>query len=88
MKVRLLYIALSSYESFSKGQSPSEALRRISKNKDIVIQKAAKGNNIEILNITSYISATEKILDNDIDFFDFDIVALANLKKIILVSSY
>ena len=57
IKARLLDTALSSYESFSRDQSPSEnlaesefkALRYLSKNKNIVIQKADKGNTIVIL---------------------------------------
>ena len=57
IKARLLDTALSSYEGFSRDQSPSEnltasefkALRHLSKNKNIVIQKADKGNTIVIL---------------------------------------
>ena len=67
MKARLLDTALSSYESFSSDQSPSQnltaselkALRQLPKNKNIVIQKADKGNTIVILDKISYISATE-----------------------------
>ena len=57
IKARLLDTVLPSYESFSRDQSPSEnlaasefkALRHLSKNKNIVIQKADKGNTIVIL---------------------------------------
>ena len=57
MKTRLLDTALSSYESFSSGRSPSEnlttsefkALRHLSKNKNIVIRTADKSNTIVIL---------------------------------------
>ena len=50
MKIRLLDIALSSYESFSSDGSPSEnlttsefkALRHFSKNKNIVKRTAGK----------------------------------------------
>ena len=70
MKARLRDTALSSYESFSSDQSPSEnltasefkVLRHLSKNKNIVIQKADKGNTIVILDKISYISAIEEIL--------------------------
>ena len=57
MKTRLLDTALSSYESFSSGRSPSEnltksefkALRHLSKNKNIVIRTTDKSNTIVIL---------------------------------------
>ena len=72
MKTRLLDTALSSYESFSSDGSPSEnltkseckALRHLSKNKNIFIQTADKGNTIVILNNISYICATEETLND------------------------
>ena len=72
MKARLLDTTLSSYESFSSDQSPSEnltvtefkALRHLSKNKNIVIQKADKGNTIVIIDKISYISTIEEIFSN------------------------
>ena len=72
IKARLLDTALSSYESFSRDQSPSEnltesefkALRHLSKNNNIVIQKANKGNAIVILDKISYIRAIEEILND------------------------
>ena len=61
-KARLLDTALSSYESFFRDQSPSEnltasefkTLRHLSENKNIVIQKADKGNTIVLLDKISY----------------------------------
>ena len=95
IKARLLDTALSSYESFSRDQSPSEnltasefkALRRLSKNKNIVIQKADKGNTIVILDKTSYISAIEETLNDQTKFSNLDIPAvkknnyITNLEK-------
>ena len=72
MKATLLDTALSWYESFFSDHSLSEnltttttefkALRHLSKNKNIVIQKADKGNTILIRDKISYISATAEIL--------------------------
>ena len=95
MKARLLDTALSSYESFSSDRSPSEnltasefkALRHLSKNKNIVIQKADKGNTIVILDKICYISAIEKILNHHTKFSNLDIPAgkeinyITNLEK-------
>ena len=72
IKARLLDTVLSSYEIFSRDQSPSEnltesefkALRYLSKSKNIVIQKADKGNTIVILDNISYIRAIEEILND------------------------
>ena len=72
MKARLLDTALSSYEIFTSDRSPSEnltasefkALRHLSKNKNIVIQKADEGNNIVILDKISYMSAIKEILND------------------------
>ena len=83
MKARLLGTALSSNESFSNVQSPSEnltasefkALRHLSKNKNIVIQKADKGNATVILDKISYISAIEEILNDHTKFSNLDIPA-------------
>ena len=95
MKTRLLDTALSSYESFSNDESTSEtvtasefkALRYLSKNKSIVIQKADKGNTIVILEKTPYISVIGKILDEYTKFCNLDIPAgkeinyVTNLEK-------
>ena len=64
IKARLLDTALTSYQNFSRDRdhpenpTPSEfkALKRLSKNKNIVIQKADKGNTVVILDKCSYIS--------------------------------
>ena len=95
IKARLLDTALSSYKSFSRDQSPSEnltesefkALRHLSKNKNIVIQKADKGNTIVILDKISYIRAIEEILNDDTKFSNLEIPAgkeinyITNLEK-------
>ena len=89
-KIRLLDTALSSYESFSSDQSPSEnltasefkALRHLSKNKNIVIQKADKGNTIVILDKISYMSAIEEILNDHTKFSNLDIPAVKEINHI------
>ena len=95
MKARLLDTALSSYESFSNDKKTSEtvtvselkALRYLSKNKSIVIQKADEGNTIVLLDKISYISVIGKILDDYTKFSNFDIPAgkeinhVTNLEK-------
>ena len=56
IKTRLLDTALISYQNFSSDRDPPEnltssefeALKSLSKNKDIVIQKADKGNTVVI----------------------------------------
>ena len=67
IQTRLLDIALTSYQNvFSDRDLPEnltssefKALKRLSKNKDIVIQKADKGNAVVILDKCSYIGATD-----------------------------
>ena len=89
IKARSLDTALSSYESFSRDQSPSEnltasefkALRRLSKNKNIIIQKADKGNTIVILDKIPYISAIEETLNDQTKFSN---LTFPLLKKIII----
>ena len=92
---RLLDTALSSNESFSSDQSPSEnlaasefkALRHLSKNKNTVIQKADKGNTTVRLDKISYISAIEELLKDHTKFSKLDIPAgreisyITNLEK-------
>ena len=84
MKARLLDTALSWYESFSSDQT----LRHLSKNNNIVIQKADKGNNtIVILDKISYISAIEELLNDHTKSSNLDICAgkeinyITNLEK-------
>ena len=76
-EARLLDAALSSYESFSSDQSPSETLTTVflSKNKNIVIQKVYKGNAIMILDKISYTSAIEEILNAHTKLSNLDIYA-------------
>ena len=62
-------------------------LRHLSKNKNIVIQKADQGNSIVILDKISYISAIEEISNDHTKFFNSDIPAgkeinyITNLEK-------
>ena len=53
--------------------SEFKALRHLSRNRNIVIQKANKGNTIVILDKISYISAIEEILNDHIKFSNLDI---------------
>ena len=63
------------------------ALKRLSKNKNIVIQKVDKGNIVMILDKCFYISAIEEILQDNSKFSKLDILAgeeinhLVNLEK-------
>ena len=86
MKARLIDKLLFSYESFSSDQSPSENLRT-SEFKNIVIQKAGKGNKIVIQDKISHISTIEEILNDHQKFSNLDIPAgkeinyVTNLEK-------
>ena len=81
IKVRLVDTALTSYQNFSIDKNPPEnvtpsefkVLKRLSKNKNIVIQKADKGNTVVILDKCSYISAIEEILNDNSKFSKLDI---------------
>ena len=55
----------------------------MSKNKNIVIQKADKGNTVVILDKGSYISATEEILKDNSKFSKLDIPAGKEINHII-----
>ena len=63
------------------------ALKRLSKNKNIVIQKVDKGNIVMILDKCFYISAIEETLQDNSKFSKLDILAgkeinhLVNLEK-------
>ena len=95
IKARLLDTALSSLESFSSDQSPSEnsaaskskVLRHLSKNKNIFIMKADEGNTIVILDMIFDISVIEEILNDHTKRCNLDIPAgkeinyTTNLKK-------
>ena len=88
---RLLDIALTSYQNFSSDREPLEnltsselkALKLLSKIKDIVIQKADKGNTVVILAKCSYISAIEEILNDNSKFSKFDIPAGKEINHIV-----
>ena len=95
IKARLLDTALTSYQNLSSDREPPEnltssefkALKRLPKNKDIVIQKADKGNTVAILDKCSYISAIAEILNDNSKFSELDIPAgneinhIVNLEK-------
>ena len=90
IKTRLLDTALTSYQNFSSDWEPPEnvtsefkALKCLSKNKDIVIQKADKGNTVVILDKCSYISAIEEILNDNSKFSKLDIPAGKEINHIV-----
>ena len=91
IKARLLDTALTSYQNFSSDKNPPEnlttsefkALKRLPKNKNIVIQKADQGNTIVILDKYSYISAIEEILNDNSKFSKFDIPAGKEINHIV-----
>ena len=91
IKARLLDTALTSYQNFSSDKDPPEnltpsefkALKRLSKNKNIVIQKADKGNTVVILDKCSYISAIEEILNDNSKFSKLDIPAGKEINHIV-----
>ena len=91
IKARLLDTALTSYQNFSSDREPPEnltssafkVLKRLSKNKDIVIQKADKGNTVVILDKCSYISAIEEILNDNSKFSKLDIPAGKEINHIV-----
>ena len=101
IKARMLDTALTSYQNFSSDRKPSEnltfsefkALKHLSKNQYIVIQKADKGNTAVILDKWSYIRAIEDILNDNSKFSKLNIPAgkeinhIINLKKRITQNS-
>ena len=90
-KARLLDTALNSYQNFSSNRDPPEnltppefkTLKRLSKNKNIVIQKADKYNAVVILDKCSYICAIEEILNDISKFSKLDIPASKEIKHIV-----
>ena len=75
VKARLQDKALTSYQNFSYVQDPPEyltpefkRLKRLPKNKNIIIQKADKINSVMILDKCSYIGAIVKILNDNSKF--------------------
>ena len=91
IKARLLDTALTSYQNFSSDQDPPEnltpsefkALKRLSKNENIVIQKADKGNTVVILDRCSYISAIEEILNDNSKFSKLHVPAGKEINHIV-----
>ena len=90
IKARLLDTALTSYQNFSRDRDPPEnltsvfkALKHLSKNEDIVIQKVDKGNTVAILDKCTYISAIEEILNDNSKFSKLDIPAGKEINHIV-----
>ena len=91
IKTRLLDTVLAFYQNFSSDRDPPEnltssefkALKRLSKNKNIVIQKADKGNTVVILDKCSYISAIEEILNENSKFSKLNIPAGKEINHIV-----
>ena len=84
IKTRLLDTALTSYQKRSHlnlTSSEFKALKRLSK--DIVIQKADKGNTVVIINKCSYVSAIEEILNDNSKFSKLDIPAGKEINHIV-----
>ena len=74
VKSRLQDSTYTSFKQVSKisqknlSKQEIKALNNLIKNKDIVIQKANKGNNVVILNRSDYISNLTKILEDTSKF--------------------
>ena len=91
IKARLPDTALTSNQNFSSDRDPPEnitpsefkALKPLSKNKNIVIQKADKVNTVVILDKCCYISAIEEILNDNSKFSKFDIRAGKEINHIV-----
>ena len=91
IKARMLDTALTSYQNFSSDRKPSEnltfsefrALKHLSKNQYIVIQKADKGNTAVILDKWSYIRAIEDILNDNSKFSKLNIPAGKEINRIV-----
>ena len=91
IKARQLDTPLTSYQNFSSDRNPPEnltpsefrALKRLSKNKNIVIQKGDKGNTVVILDKCSYIIAIEEILNDNSKFSKLDIPASKEINHIV-----
>ena len=91
IKDRLLDTALTSYQNVLSDQDTPEnltlsefkSLKRLSKNKNIVIQTADKGNIVVTLGKCSYKSATEEILNDNSKFSKLDIPAGKEVNQIV-----
>ena len=69
-----VYSSLQEVSKIFEKNLPDEerkALKNLTENKDLVIQKADKGNGIVILNKNDYILRLTRILDNTSKFKDF-----------------
>ena len=81
IKSRLKDIALTSYYSYNRSPHPPDnltdeefsALKSLTLNKDLIIQKADKGNAVVILNRTSYVERMNDILSDQSKFKPIDI---------------
>ena len=79
IKSRLRDSAYTSFKQVSRisdknlSREEVKALNNLVKNKDLVIQKADKGNNIVILNRSDYISKLSKILEDTSKFIRVNI---------------
>ena len=80
IKARLLDTALTSYQDFVNDKSLPEnlsssefkKLQSFTKNNNIVIQKADKGNTVVILDKNSYLESVENILKDNSKFLKMD----------------
>ena len=87
IKSKLNFLALSSYKNFCKDKNPPgnltnhefQALKDLINNKNIVIQKADKGNIVVILDKTSY---TEKVGEILKDLSKFEKIEIPHGKDI------
>ena len=92
IKDRLLATTLTSHQNFSSDLDPPEdltpsefkALKHLSNNKKIVIQKADQGNTVVILYKCSYISTIEEVLIDNFKFAKLDISSDKNINHLIL----
>ena len=66
VELEIKQVSNISEKNFSKEEL--KALDNSLKNKDIIIQKVGKGNNVVILNRSDYISKLSKILDDTSKF--------------------
>ena len=91
IKTRLLDAALTSYQKFSSDQDPPEnltpsefkVLKRLSKNKNIVIQKGDKDKTVVTLDKCSYISVIEESFNVNSKFSKLDIPAVKKINHIV-----
>ena len=70
-KSRLKDLAFSSFKTYNSSRKPNniapeefESLLKLSKNKDVVIQKSDKGNSVVLIDKIVYTNGIKKLLDN------------------------